>query len=153
MKHSRNGFSLIELLVVTTIIGVLLAMVIVSFQKANQNARDARRKADLAELRGELESYRLEKGFYPATDVGLAGVGYDVSVDGTFVEDLAPDFKSRVYNDPLPNQANTYYYRYRRLNLPGCTYELGAFLEAGTGQACPAACGVTEESNYYCVTE
>lgn len=154
MIRKNAGFTLIELLVVTTIMAVLLAVVVVSFQRANQSARDARRKSDLTELRGELENYRLEKGEYPETDMGLGGFGgYDVSADGTFLEDLAPDFKSRLYSDPLPNQANTYYYRYRKTNLPGCSYELGAFLESGNGQPCPSSCDATSAPNYYCLTE
>lgn len=154
MRRAQAGFSLIELLVVTTVIGVMMAIIVVSFQVVNQNARNTKRRSDLAELRGALESYRLEKGTYPETDVGIAGGLYDISADGSFLEVLSPNFKSRMYADPLPQQSSEYQYRYRKHDLPGCAFELGAFLEGDApGQPCPEACGVSVESNYYCLTE
>lgn len=150
----KQGFSLIELLVVTTLIAVVLSAVVVSFQQANRSARDAKRKSDITELKGMLENYRLENGEYPDTVIGISGSAFDESDDGTFIETLSPDYKSRNYADPLPGQAEEYYYRYRKHSLPGCSYELGAVLEAGDGQPCPSSCGTTAPSErYYCVTE
>lgn len=150
---SRKGFSLIELLVVTTIIAVILSAVVVSFQRANQSARDAKRKSDITELKGILENYRLETGEYPDTALGLSGSTYDESGDGTFLEALSPNYKSRPYADPLPGQADLFYYRYQKHSLPGCQYELGARMEASDSQPCPSACGITSPLNYYCVTD
>lgn len=151
-RSSRQGFSLVELLVVTTIIAVILSAVVVSFQRANQSARDAKRKSDITELKGILENYRLETGAYPDTVTGLSGTAYDESSDGTFIEVLSPVYKSRPYSDPLPAQGN-YYYRYQKHGLPGCQYELGAYLEAADAQPCPSSCGITSAENYYCVTD
>ncbi len=153
MKQQKNGFSLVELLVVTTIIAVILSAVVVSFQRANQSARDAKRKSDITEIKGILENYRLENGEYPETVTGFSGSGYDESSDGTFLEALSPLYKSRIYRDPLPNQEELFYYRYQRHELPGCQYELGAFLESGETQPCPAACGIGSPVRYYCVTD
>jgi prepilin-type N-terminal cleavage/methylation domain-containing protein len=151
-RSVKSGFSLVELLVVTTIIAVILSAVVVSFQRANQSARDAKRKSDITELKGILENYRLETGEYPDTVTGLSGTSYDETTDGTFLEVLSPIYKSRMYNDPLPSQGVNYY-RYQKHNLPGCQYELGAFLEAGDPQPCPSSCGITSAENYYCVTD
>ncbi|MCD8484273.1 prepilin-type N-terminal cleavage/methylation domain-containing protein [Candidatus Woesebacteria bacterium] len=146
-KHSRLGFSFIELLVVTAIIGVLTSVVIISFRQANQNARDARRKTDLQELRGILENYRLENGTYPESENEQGG--YEVSSDGTFLENLPAEYTSRSYTDPV-NDAE-HYYRYRLVEQPGCSYELSVFLESGNGQTC-SSCGYTNDE-YYCLTD
>jgi len=71
-KQGRNylpcfGFSLIEILVVITIIGVLSAAGLVFFTRAGVSARDGRRKTDLEQLRSALVLYRTDNAAYPAS--------------------------------------------------------------------------------------
>lgn len=148
MTRSRAGFTFIELLVATAIMAVLAGIVIVSFQVATRNARDAKRKADLQEIRGLIENYRLETGAYPAS-----GAGYQSTADGTFLTEMyAADFITRDYADPKEDA--THYYRYRLRNLPGCTYELGAITEGDNAAQTCSACGHSyDASHYYCVTD
>jgi len=65
----RNGFTLIEVMVVTTIIAILAAVGMVSYQTANQKARDGKRKADMEQIRSALEMYKADSATnaYPAT--------------------------------------------------------------------------------------
>jgi len=72
-EKSRNctGFTLIEILVVTTIIAILAAIGIVSYSQTNKNARDKKRQADIEQIRSALEMYRADEGVYP-TDLGDA---------------------------------------------------------------------------------
>lgn len=147
---NNSGFSLVELLVTTTILAVLLTIVAVSFRQLNMSARDSKRKADIQEIRGILENVRAETGAYPdsSNEVG----GYEYSGDGTFMENVLPQYISRSFNDPLYGTESTvYFYRYKVHNLPGCTYELSAVLESGSPQYCPA-CGINS-GDIYCVTD
>lgn len=61
----KSGFTMIELLVVTTIIIVLTTIGLVSYQSASLNARNGKRKADLETVRQGLVLYRVDQGTYP----------------------------------------------------------------------------------------
>lgn len=64
--HQR-GFTMIELLVVATIIIVVTAIGLVSYTQVNQNARNGKRRADLENIRQALVLYRTDMGTYPNT--------------------------------------------------------------------------------------
>ena len=59
------GFTLIELLVVTAITGLLFSIIATYSNNLRYKARDARRKADLQQIRMALEMYYDKKGQYP----------------------------------------------------------------------------------------
>lgn len=137
------GFTFIELLVTFAILGILMAITVVSFLGANKNARDTKRKAELQEIKGAIEEYRLVNGQYPTSN--------DTSVDGVFLPSLQPDFLSRNYLDP--SNGVTYYYEYRYVGAAGCSYALLSKVEnTGNVSACPAACNVGS-SGVYCLSE
>lgn len=62
----ERGFSLIELLVVITIIAALVAVALPNFLGARQRAKDARRKAELGELKSALRLYYNDYNSYPS---------------------------------------------------------------------------------------
>jgi len=63
---NKKGFTLFELLVVISIVGVLVGLVTISFSSAQKRARDARRRDDLQALQKALEQYyALSGGTYP----------------------------------------------------------------------------------------
>jgi type II secretion system protein G len=66
LKH-EGGFTLIELLVVIAIIGILASITVVGLNVATQNARDSRRKADLATIQSALGQYWADNQDYPAS--------------------------------------------------------------------------------------
>lgn len=72
----KKGFTLIELLVVIGIIGVLAGMVIAVLNPTHfqGKSRDAKRKADLEQVRSALEMYRADTGGYPAGSGQISSV-------------------------------------------------------------------------------
>lgn len=64
-SHER-GFTLVELMVVITIIAILSAISIVALSTVAQNGRDAKRKTDLKVVQSSLEYYFADQGYYPA---------------------------------------------------------------------------------------
>jgi type II secretion system protein G len=61
----KKGFTLVELLVVVSIIGLLSTIAIVSLNNSRQNARDAKRIADIQRMAVALEMYFDDNGYYP----------------------------------------------------------------------------------------
>ena len=67
--RSRSGFSLIEMIVVITIITMLLGGSALGYGRYQKNARDTRRRSDLEQIRAALELFRSNtiNGNYPNT--------------------------------------------------------------------------------------
>ncbi len=74
MKYTSKGFSLIELLIVISIIAVLSTIAVASFGSLQKNSRDLKRQADLKLVQGALEQYYADQHYYPtATSVTFDG--------------------------------------------------------------------------------
>ncbi len=64
------AYTLIEILVVATIIIVLTAISVASFSTANKSAKDAKRKSDLETIKQAMVLYKAQNGGY-ATSTAL----------------------------------------------------------------------------------
>lgn len=114
-----KGFTLIELLVVIAIIGILASIVLASLNGTRKKGRDARRIADLAQIKNALEMYLDANGYYPQSGCGWDCNGYRYSYDTSWNNlstDLAP-FIGSLPKDPTnsgcaPWNSNCYSYTY-----------------------------------------
>ena len=82
IKKAHTGFTLVELLVVISIIGILSSFAMVSLNTARIKARDALRKGDMAQLRTALVLYYDDNLAYPICnnwDEGEADFGANVA--------------------------------------------------------------------------
>jgi general secretion pathway protein G len=73
MKRSR-GFTLIEVLVVVAILGILAAIIVPRVMDRPDEAKRVAARADIGAIVQALKLYRLDNGFYPTTDQGLAAL-------------------------------------------------------------------------------
>ena len=64
-KNAQRGFTLIELIVVVTIIGILAAVAVSNVRFAQQKAREAALRDDLFEMRKAIDNYYADKQKYP----------------------------------------------------------------------------------------
>jgi prepilin-type N-terminal cleavage/methylation domain-containing protein len=61
----KQGFTLIEILIVVAIIGILASIILVGLGSFRARGRDARRIADLREVQNALELYYTKNQQYP----------------------------------------------------------------------------------------
>jgi len=65
LNKNKKGFTLLELLIVITIIGILAALLLVNFINIRQRGRDAQRKSNIRQIQTALELYRSDQTAYP----------------------------------------------------------------------------------------
>ena len=70
----QSAFTLIEVLVVVAILAILAAIIVPRIMDRPDEARRISAKADVNAIVQTLKLYRLDNGFYPATDQGLAAL-------------------------------------------------------------------------------
>ncbi|MHC4995802.1 MAG: type II secretion system protein, partial [Planctomycetota bacterium] len=64
-QDNRKGFSLVEILLVVTILGILAALVVPKFSSATDQAKQSAVKSILHTVRAQLENYKFHHGDYP----------------------------------------------------------------------------------------
>jgi general secretion pathway protein G len=69
--RNRDGFTLIEIMLVITIIGILAAVVIPRLTGRGEEARVNATKLQVENVCSALDSFELDTGRYPTTDEGL----------------------------------------------------------------------------------
>jgi general secretion pathway protein G len=106
-RRRAAGFTLIEIMVVLTIIAILVGIAAVRYDRSMVNAREAVLKQDLQALRSAIQQYTLDKQQAPQSLEELASAGYlrDVPVDPIT---RAKDWQL-VYEDVMlsPDQTGT----------------------------------------------
>ncbi len=70
MKYMRKGFTLVELLVVVSIIAILTIITVGQFQLAKKRANDSQRKTDISNLSNALKMYYADYGLFPEESDG-----------------------------------------------------------------------------------
>lgn len=70
MKNQK-GFTLIEIMVVVIILAMLAGLVLPRIIGQEEKARIETAKIQIRSLESALDGYKLDNGFYPATDQGL----------------------------------------------------------------------------------
>jgi len=87
-----NGFTMIELMIVVSIVGILATLAVPSYQGTLLRAREAALRQDLFTMREVLDQHRADQGKYPPSLRALVDAGY----------------LRAIPNDPFTNLATTW---------------------------------------------
>ena len=92
LQHRSQGFSLIEIIVVITIIGLIVGWAATSIFGKQDQAQGRIAKSKITALGGALDLYKLDVGKYPATTEGLKALltapGGATGWNGPYVKNL-----------------------------------------------------------------
>lgn len=88
-RRKQSGFSLIELLVVVTIIGILAAAAMVNVRNAVRKAQETALKDNLFSMRKAIDNFYADKQRYPND-----------------LEELVPNYIRKVPPDPILKAAD-----------------------------------------------
>ncbi len=126
----KKSFTIIEILVVATIIGILATVVSISYSQLSRQSRDGKRKMDLEQIRAALEMYKSNNNDYPSNLNQLT----------------SPD----VYIQSIPSDPKSPNYRYYYSYTSSTDYTLGAYLE-GTNSTCSLTISCGLKNCNYCL--
>jgi general secretion pathway protein G len=87
-----QGFTIIELMIVVTIVGILATLAVPSYQSAVVKAKEGALRQDLYSFRDVIDQHRADKGKYPENIQALVSAGY----------------LRRVPIDPITNSTTTW---------------------------------------------
>lgn len=150
-RHNKNaspffgaGFTLVELLVVISIIGILATVALVSLNSARVKARDSKRLADVRQIALALEfCYNETQKYLPSASFPVAGApmtcGGNTYITAMPADPRGGDYQYRVDSEVNPQK-----------------YVLGATLETPTNPALNASVhgivlGLDCDTPVYCI--
>lgn len=111
----KKGFSLMELLVVISIIAALVTISAVSYTTVNKRTRDAKRKSDVEQLRNALQMYRSENNSFPSIGGGnfTNASNLSTALVSTYIAVIPADPKTaQTYRYAATGFTNGVYYSY-----------------------------------------
>ncbi len=129
MKHLKKAFTLVELMVVITVIAILMTIAIVSFTRIQKQSRDTKRKADMRTLQTALQAYYTEFQAYPISTTETA---VSQAAPGPLLA-LTPNYIPSVPTAPGGTSTLTYPSYTYVSGANGYTYAICADLETATG--------------------
>lgn len=114
LSKSEKGFTLVELMIVITVIAILATIGVVSFTRVQAQTRDTKRKADLRALSTALQAHFTEKNAYPTVNGAPGGL-----------TGLTPTYIPSLPTPPLTSLQTNYTYNVNTSNQ----YTLCALME------------------------
>lgn len=120
----RWGFTIIELLVAITIVGILMAGTMVYYTAQMANARDTTRQTDLNNLLTAVMQYRENTGEYPPDTANWE----EVLLEGGYITEIPEDPKA---GDGVPDSNGLVYDYWYELQSPSW-FQISAKLENDT---------------------
>lgn len=113
------GFSLLEIMISITILGLLATIVVINVLPAQDQAMVQKARTDIATLEQALDAYRLDMREYPSSEAGLQALVTAPREAGNYREG---GYIRRLPDDPW---GNPYQYAYPGRNGMLDIYSLG----------------------------
>lgn len=135
LSITRQGFTLIEVIIVIAIIGIIVAFMLPNLAGVRSRARDAAKKGELHAIRTAMNLYHNQFGAYPPPGTGLT-----FPACGELGTDLCPcsataDWAAggtggcdNVFMQNITNEGSGFFFRYFSCNN-GTDYRLKTTLE------------------------
>ena len=126
MFKNARGFTLIEVLVVITILTILAALIVPRIMDRPDQARQVAARNDIRAIESACNLYRLDNGVYPSTEQGLSAL-----VQKPDIGVIPRNWKSGGYLDRLPKDPWGKDYQYLS---PGVQGDIDIFTYGRDGQ-------------------
>ena len=126
MCKNARGFTLIEVLVVITILTILAALIVPRIMDRPDQARQVAARNDIRAIESAFNLYRLDNGVYPSTEQGLSSL-----VQKPDIGVIPRNWKSGGYLDRLPKDPWGKDYQYIS---PGVQGDIDIFTYGRDGQ-------------------
>jgi general secretion pathway protein G len=103
LSGSNAGFTILELVIVMTIIVILAAIGVVNYQRVQQHAKETVLRQSLSAMRKAIDQYAADKEELPQSLEDLAEAGYirEIPVDPITTE---RDWKPDIEEDTISRQ-------------------------------------------------
>ncbi len=133
-KNHFLGFTMVEILVTITIIGILAALLFPSLEGLMASARDNERKTEITKLKVALQVYNTYNNKYPTTTDWIS-----IGEDSSFSQTLDKKYIDALPTDPL----------YPQTDIAGEKYSY--YYNATTSDAYTLCAKNESKGGYFCV--
>ena len=115
IQKNRKGFSILELMIVVTIIGILASVAVQKWREYQSKTRDNIRKTAMLQIAKALEIYYIQNKAYPVQANYKGSFAKPLALEGDdgYIPGLAPKYVDRLPEDPLADVADTNGYMYK----------------------------------------
>ena len=122
--RQRDGFTIVELLIVIVVIAILAAITIVAYNGIQSRARDSERLSEMQHIEKAIALYFIDNGGYPNCSGGTYTPGGTVNACNlsNLAAALTPKYLRTIPTDPKNSGQDIYQYAFGYKKTGATTY-------------------------------